>query len=60
MPYALLIGAQPGDIKNQCRELIKICGEGSGFILAGGGMGVGKANPDNLRAMMEALKVYST
>jgi len=57
VPSSLLYTGTPQDVKEYCRKLIEICGEGGGYILAGGS-GVEKLNPDNLHAFMEAAKEY--
>jgi uroporphyrinogen-III decarboxylase len=57
VPASLLHTGTPQDVKEYCRKLIEVCGKGGGYILAGGA-GVGKVNPDNLRAMTEAAKEY--
>jgi uroporphyrinogen-III decarboxylase len=53
----LLITGTPKEVKEYCRKLIEVCGEGGGFILTGGAS-IDKGNPDNLRAMTEAAKEY--
>jgi len=57
VPASLLITGTPKDVKEYCRKLIEVCGEGGGFILTGGAS-IDKGNPDNLRAMTEAVMEY--
>jgi len=57
VPASLLITGTPKEVKEYCRKLIEVCGEGGGFILTGGAS-IDKGNPDNLRAMTEAAKEY--
>lgn len=57
VPASLLITGTPKQVKEYCRRLIEVCGEGGGFILTGGAS-IDKGNPDNLRAMTEAVKEY--
>ena len=57
VPSSLLYTGTPRDVKEYCRRLIEVCGEGGGYILTGGSS-VAKANPDNLHAFMEAAKEY--
>jgi len=57
VPASLLITGTPRDVKEYCRKLIEVCGEGGGFILTGGAS-IDKGNPDNLRAMTEAVMEY--
>jgi uroporphyrinogen-III decarboxylase len=58
VPSSMLCTATPGEVKEYSRKLIEICGKGGGYILAGGAVDVDNANPDNLRAMIEAAKEY--
>jgi uroporphyrinogen-III decarboxylase len=57
VPTSLLRTGTPGAVKEYCRQLIEVCGEGGGFILTGGAS-IDKGNPANLRAMMEAAEEY--
>jgi uroporphyrinogen-III decarboxylase len=57
VPTSLLMTGTPQEVKEHCRNLIEICGPGGGYILSGGA-NIDKGNPDNLRAMMEAVKEY--
>jgi uroporphyrinogen-III decarboxylase len=47
----------PQDVKDYCRKLIEVCGEGGGYILSLGS-GPDKCNPASLRAMIEAAQEY--
>jgi uroporphyrinogen-III decarboxylase len=57
VPASLLCTATPKDVKEYCRKLIEVCGEGGGFILTGGAS-VDKCDPGNLHAMTEAVMEY--
>jgi uroporphyrinogen-III decarboxylase len=57
VPTSLLMTGTPNDVKAHCRKLIEVCGKGGGYILSGGA-NIDEGNPDNLRAMMEAVKEY--
>jgi uroporphyrinogen-III decarboxylase len=57
VPASLLITGTPQQVKDYCRKLIEVCGEGGGFILTGGAS-IDRGNPDNLRAMTEAAMEY--
>ncbi len=57
VPTSLLMTGQPADIKEHCRKLIEACGKGGGYILAGGAH-IDEGDPENLRAMMSAVKEY--
>jgi uroporphyrinogen-III decarboxylase len=57
VPASLLCTGTPKAVKEYCRKLIEVCGEGGGFILTGGAS-IDKGDPDNLRAMTEAVMEY--
>jgi uroporphyrinogen-III decarboxylase len=54
---SLLRTGTPQEVKEYCRKLIEVCGEGGGFILTGGAS-IDRGDPANLRAMMEAAEEY--
>ena len=57
VPVSLLSTGTPQEVKEYCRKLIEVCGQGGGYILAAASS-VDKGNPDSIRAMMEAAKEY--
>ncbi len=57
VPASLMCTGTPKEVKEYCRKLIEVCGEGGGFILAGGAS-IDKGDPGNLRAMTEAVMEY--
>ena len=57
VPASLLITGTPREVKEYCRKLIEVCGEGGGFILTGGAS-IDKGDPNNLHAMTEAVREY--
>ncbi len=57
VPASLLITGTPKEVKEYCRKLIEVCGEGGGFILTGGAS-IDRGDPNNLRAMTEAVMEY--
>ncbi|MBN2040680.1 MAG: hypothetical protein JW864_11590 [Spirochaetes bacterium] len=57
VPTSLLCTGTPQDVKEYSRELIEVCGKGGGFIL-NGGASMDKGNPENLRAMIDAVNEY--
>jgi hypothetical protein len=59
VPSSLMMTGTPRDVKEYCRTLIKVCGEGGGYILSGGSAAT-ETNPENLRVFMEAAKEYGT
>ncbi len=59
VPYSLMLTGTPQDIKEYCRKLIEVCGEGGGYILNGGAVAT-ETNPEKLRVFMQAAKEYGT
>jgi uroporphyrinogen-III decarboxylase len=57
VPTSLLSTGTAQEIKEYCRNLIETCAPGGGYILSAGAS-LEKAPPENLRAMMEAVKKY--
>jgi len=57
VPASLLCTGTAKDVKEYCRKLIEVCGEGGGFILTGGAS-IDKGPAENLRAMTEAVMEY--
>jgi hypothetical protein len=57
VPTSLLMTGTPQEVKEHCRKLIEVCAPGGGYILSGGA-NIDKGDPDNLHAMMEAVKEY--
>jgi uroporphyrinogen-III decarboxylase len=57
VPASLLCTGTPREVKEYCRKLIEVCGEGGGFILTGGAS-IDKGDPGNLHAMTEAAMEY--
>jgi uroporphyrinogen-III decarboxylase len=54
---AQLYTCTPQEIKEYCRYLIEVCGEGGGYILSLGSS-VDRCNPESLQAVIEAAKEY--
>ncbi len=57
VPSSVLYTKSPSEVKEYCRKLIETCAPGGGYILTGAA-GMNEGNPDNLRAMMEAVTEY--
>jgi hypothetical protein len=57
VPSSVLYTKSPRDVKEYCRKLIETCAPGGGYILTGAA-GMNEGNPDNLRAMMDAVYEY--
>lgn len=57
IPVSLAYTGTPEDMLNACRRLIETCAPGGGYILSGGAT-FDMAKPENIRAMMDAVKKY--
>ena len=58
VPSALLQIGSPQDVEEYCRQLIKVCGKGGGFILSSGSS-IDEAKPANIKAMIDSAKKFS-
>ena len=54
---SLLEIGTPEDVKQQVKDLIKIAGEGGGYIMMNGAT-IENVNPANVKAMIDATKEY--
>jgi len=59
VPASLLCTGTAKEVKEYCRKLIEVCGEGGGFILTGGAS-IDNGPAENLRAMTEAVMEYGS
>jgi hypothetical protein len=57
VPTSVVMTNTPQQVKEYCRKLINTCGQGGGYILAGGAA-IDNGNIENLKAMMEAANQY--
>ncbi|MDD5338800.1 MAG: uroporphyrinogen decarboxylase family protein [Dehalococcoidales bacterium] len=57
VPVSIAYTKTAAEMKEYCRKLIETCAPGGGYILTGGST-YDMAQPENLRAMMEAAKEY--
>jgi hypothetical protein len=57
VPVSVAYTGTAREMKEYCRKLIETCALGGGYILSGG-CTFDKAKPENLRAMMDAVKEY--
>lgn len=57
VPIRLLALGTPQEVRDSCRELIDVLGEGGGFIMDAS-MASEDAKPENVRAMIEFTKEY--
>ena len=59
VPSSLLQLASPAEVDEYCKNLIKACAKGGGFILSHGSS-IDEAKPANVKAMIDAAKKYGT
>jgi hypothetical protein len=57
IPVSIAYTGTAQDMKAYCRKLIETCAPGGGYILTGGTT-FDMARPENIRAMMDAVKEY--
>ena len=57
LPNSILATATPEDVKEYCRKLIDVCGDGGGFIMSSSAL-IDHARVENVRAMMEFTREY--
>ncbi len=57
LPNSLLVTATPEDVKEYCKKLIDICGDGGGFIMSSSAL-IDEARTENIQMMMEFTKEY--
>ena len=57
VPIRLLVLGTPQEVRDYCKELIDVLGEGGGFIMDGA-MASEDVKPENMRAMIEFTKEY--
>jgi uroporphyrinogen-III decarboxylase len=55
VPSSILQVGSPQDVDDYCRNLIKVCGKGGGFILTNGSS-IDEAKPENVKAMVDSVK----
>jgi uroporphyrinogen-III decarboxylase len=57
VPSALLQLGTPGQVEDYCKDLIKTCGKGGGFILTNGSS-TDEAKPHLVKAMVDSVKKF--
>ena len=57
VPSSLLQIGSPQEVEDYCKNLIKVCGKGGGFILTNGSS-IDEAKPANVKAMVDSVKKY--
>lgn len=58
VPYILLQSASPPEVEEHVKKLIKTCGKGGGYILSTSARLTHEARPENVKAMVDAVKKY--
>ncbi len=58
IPPSIMWGGSPQQVEDYCRDLIKTCGRGGGFILCCPNLT--DAKPANVKAMIDAARKYGT
>ncbi len=58
MPVSTLITGTPEDVREKCKEMIDIVGDGGGFIMDAGVGIPDEAKPENVQAMFEVTREY--
>lgn len=59
VPLSLLCTGTVEGVESYCKDLIDMAGKGGGFILSTGA-GLDRAKPENIQAMIEFSKNYSS
>lgn len=57
VPSSLLWGGSPQEVEEYCKNLIKVCGKGGGFILSST-TSLNNAKSANIKAMVDSAKRY--
>ncbi|MBI4322563.1 MAG: hypothetical protein HY675_29075 [Chloroflexi bacterium] len=58
VPSSLLVTGSASEVEDYCKNLIKVCGKGGGFILSFGDGGLHDAKPENVKAAIDSAKKY--
>jgi hypothetical protein len=56
VPTSLMAAGTPEEVSAYCKDLVEYCGNDGGYIL-GNGAGVETTNDDNIRAMLDSVRV---
>jgi uroporphyrinogen-III decarboxylase len=57
VPGSLLVTATPEDVKEYCKKLIDVCGDGGGFIMSSSAL-IDEARAENVQTMIEFTREY--
>ena len=58
VPSSLLIAGSPGEVEDFCKNLIRVCGKGGGFILRATTDSIEHHKIENVKAMVDSVKKY--
>ncbi len=58
VPSALLVYGTPGEVEDYCKQLIKDCAEGGGFIMGVECEVPWDSKPENVRAMLQSVEQF--
>jgi uroporphyrinogen-III decarboxylase len=58
VPVSLLQAGTVSEVEDYCKNLIKICGKGGGFIMTASSASIEGSKPENVKAMVESVKKY--
>jgi uroporphyrinogen-III decarboxylase len=58
VPHTMLQVSSPSEIEDYCKNLIKVCGKGGGFIMCTSTGITNEAKPENVKAMIDTVKKY--
>ena len=58
VPVSMMITATPAEVRDYCKRLIDVVGDGGGFIMDAGVGIPDEAKPENVRAMFETTREY--
>ncbi|MDQ1280935.1 MAG: Uroporphyrinogen deCOase protein [Thermoproteota archaeon] len=58
VPHTLLQTASPQEVEDYCKNLIRVYGEGGGFLLSTSTGLTHEAKPENVKAMIDSVKKY--
>ncbi len=58
MPVSTLITGKPDDVRDRCKEMIDVVGDGGGYIMDAAVGVPDEAKPENVQAMFEVTREY--
>jgi hypothetical protein len=58
VPHTMLQVSSPSEVEDYCKNLIKVCGKGGGFIMTTSTGITNEAKAENVKAMIDTVKKY--